>query len=51
MEATLKMENLGKRTGTTGTSITNGIQDMEEKISDTEDNIEEMDQYIRQRNG
>ena len=30
----LDMENLGKRTGTTETSITNRIQEIEERISD-----------------
>ena len=30
MKGILEMENLGKRTGTTDTSITNRIQDMEE---------------------
>jgi DNA-binding Lrp family transcriptional regulator len=37
MEATLEIENLGKRTGTTDSSITNRIYKMEERISDTED--------------
>ena len=32
-EGILEMENLGKRTGTTDTSITNRIQEMEERIS------------------
>jgi hypothetical protein len=43
MEATLEMENLGKRTGTTDISITNGIQEIEERISDKEYTIEEID--------
>ena len=37
------MENLGKRTGTTDISITNGIQEIEERISDKEYTIEEID--------
>ena len=37
VEATLEMENLGKRTGTTDASITNRIQEMEERISGIED--------------
>ena len=36
------MENLGKRTGPTETSITNRIQEIEERISGTEDSIEEI---------
>jgi hypothetical protein len=32
MEATLKMENLGKRSGVTDASITNRIQEREERI-------------------
>ena len=32
----LKMENLGKKTGTTETSIINRIQEMEERISGAE---------------
>ena len=34
-EAILEMENIGKGTGTTDTSITNNIQEMEEKIRHT----------------
>jgi hypothetical protein len=33
------MENVGKRTGTIDTSITNRIQEMEERISGVEINI------------
>jgi hypothetical protein len=36
-EGIWKMENLGNRTGTTDTSITNRVQGMEERISDIED--------------
>ena len=39
-QAILEMENLGKRIGTTDTSITNRIRDMEERISSVEDIIE-----------
>ena len=35
-EGRLDMENLGKQTGTTEKSTTNRIQEMEERISDTE---------------
>jgi hypothetical protein len=37
------MENLGKRTGTTDTSIANRIQEMEKRISDVEHMIEGID--------
>ena len=37
------MENLGKRTGTTDISITNRIQETEERISGAEDTIENID--------
>ena len=33
MEGNLEMENLGKRSGTTDVSITNRIQEIEERIS------------------
>jgi hypothetical protein len=32
LKATLEMENLGKRTGTIDTCITNRIEEMEERI-------------------
>ena len=41
-ENQLDMENLGKRTETTESSITNRIQQIEEQISDYEDNIEKI---------
>jgi hypothetical protein len=37
------MENQGKKTGTTDTSITTRIEEMEERISDVEDMIGEID--------
>jgi hypothetical protein len=37
MEATLEMENLGKRSGITDIRITNRIQEIEERISGVED--------------
>jgi hypothetical protein len=40
------MENLGKRRGTTDTSITTNIQEMEERISGIEDTIEYMDTSV-----
>lgn len=42
-EGILEMENLGKRTGTTDTSITNRIQEMEDRPSGEEDTIGEID--------
>jgi hypothetical protein len=41
-EVILEMENLRKRTRTTDACNTNRIQEMEERISDIEDTIEEM---------
>jgi chromosome segregation ATPase len=41
-EATLEIEILGKRSGTIDASISNRIQEMEERISDAEDSIENM---------
>ena len=37
------MERLGERTGTTDISITNSVQEMNERISGIEDMIEQMD--------
>jgi predicted nucleic acid-binding Zn-ribbon protein len=39
-EATLEIEKLGKKSGTTDVSIRNRIQKMEERISGAEDSIE-----------
>ena len=44
-EGILKMENLGKRIGTTDESITNRIQEMEEGL---EDMIEEIDTSVKE---
>jgi hypothetical protein len=43
MKANLEMENLGKRTGITDISITNRIQEIEERISSIKDTVEETD--------
>jgi uncharacterized coiled-coil protein SlyX len=48
MKVTLEMENVGKRTGTTNTSITNRIQEMEGRISCIEDTIKEMNLSIKE---
>jgi hypothetical protein len=47
-EATLKIENLGKRSGVTDVSITNRRQEIEERISGTEDTIENIDTTIKE---
>ena len=47
-EGRLDMENLGKRTGTTETSIINSIQETVERISDVEDTIETINALIKE---
>jgi cell division protein FtsL len=47
-EATLEVETLGKKSGTIDASISNRIQEMEEKISSEEDSIENMDITIKE---
>jgi predicted nucleic acid-binding Zn-ribbon protein len=42
-ETTLEIENLGKRSGVIEVSITNRIQEIEERISVAEDSIENID--------
>ena len=44
------MENLGKRPETTNTSISNRIQEMEERISGVENTLEEIEQQQRKLN-
>ena len=46
-EATLKIENLGKRSGIIHASITNRIQEMEERISGVEDAIENINTTVK----
>ena len=48
MEATLEIKYLGKRTGTTDTSIINRIQEMEERISGIENTREEIDTPVKE---
>jgi hypothetical protein len=43
MEANLEMENLGKRSGITVVSITNRIQEIQERISGVQDAIKDID--------
>ena len=47
-EITLEIENLGKRSGTIDLSITNRIQEIEERISGTEDSIENIDTTVKE---
>jgi chromosome segregation ATPase len=47
-ETTLEIENLGKRSGIIDVSITNRIQEMEERISGAEDTIENMDTTVKE---
>jgi TolA-binding protein len=46
-ETNLEIENLGKKSGTIDVSITNRIQEMEDRISGAEDSIENMDTTIK----
>ena len=48
MEANLEMENLGKRSGITDVSITNRIQEIEERISGGEDMVEDIDTTVKE---
>jgi chromosome segregation ATPase len=47
-EKTLEIETLGKKSGTIDVSTSNRIQEMEERISDAEDSIENMDTTIKE---
>ena len=47
-ENRLKMENLGKWTEITESRITNRIQDIEERISDSEDTIEKINALVKE---
>jgi chromosome segregation ATPase len=47
-ESTLEIETLGKKSGTIDVSISNGIQEMEERISGAEDSIENMGTTIKE---
>ena len=48
MEANLEIENLGKRSGITDVSITNRIQEIEERISVVKDTIEEIGTIVKE---
>ena len=47
-ENTLKIENLEKKSGAKDASITNRIQETEERISGAEDSIENMETTIKE---
>ena len=47
-ETTREVENLGKKSGAIDASITSRIQEIEERISDAEDSIENMDTTIKE---
>ena len=47
-ETTLEIENLGKRSGVTDASITNRIQEMEDRISDIDNTIEEIGAWVKE---
>ena len=47
-ETALEVENLGKRSGVTDASITNRIQEIEERISGAEDTIENIDSTVKE---
>ena len=47
-EKRLDMENLGKRTETTESSIINRIQEIEEQISESEDTIEKINALVKE---
>jgi hypothetical protein len=47
-ETTMDVENLGKKSGVIGTSITNRIQEMGERISDPKDTIETINTTIKE---
>ena len=48
MEATLGMENIGKRSEITDVSITNKIQELEERISGVDDTLEDTDTAVKE---
>jgi uncharacterized coiled-coil protein SlyX len=48
VEVNLEMENLGKKSEITDVSITNRIQEMEERISGVEDTVEEINTTVKE---
>jgi hypothetical protein len=47
-ETTLKLENLEKKSGVINTRITNRMQEIEERISGTENTIENIDKIVKE---
>ena len=47
-ERTLELENLGKRSGVIDASITNKIQEIEERILGAEDTLENIDTTVKE---
>ena len=47
-EATLEIENLGKKSGVIEASINNRIQEIEERISGAEDTIDSIDITVKE---
>ena len=47
-EAMLEIETLGNKSGTIDASISNRIQEMEERISGAEDTIENIDKTVKE---
>ena len=47
-ETTLEIENLGKKSGVIDASITNRIQEIEERISGAEDTTENIDTTVKE---
>jgi predicted nucleic acid-binding Zn-ribbon protein len=47
-EAAMEIETLGKKSGSIDVSISNRIQEMEERISDAEDSIENISTTIKE---
>ena len=48
-EENLEIEDLGKRSGFTDVSITNRIQEIEERNSGVEDMVEEIDRTVKEK--
>jgi ppGpp synthetase/RelA/SpoT-type nucleotidyltranferase len=48
MWATMDMENIGKRTETTDSNITNRVQAMELRITCVEDTMEDIDKMVKE---
>jgi hypothetical protein len=47
-EKTLEIENLGKRSGVIDASITNRIQEIQDRVSGAEDTMENIDKIVNE---